>query len=64
MRAQKIAPPDFATSGGNGYVRVTDNVATTNFGTTTFLDFAISSLYLGANVPNLWSNGAWRIQLA
>jgi hypothetical protein len=60
----KVAPPDFSTSGGDGYVRTTDGVGTTAFGTTTFMDFAIKSLYLGANVANLSTNGQWRIQVA
>jgi autotransporter-associated beta strand protein len=42
---QKVAPPDINTT-GNGYIRTIDGQATTNFGNTTFIDFAISRSYL------------------
>ena len=48
---QKLAP-DFDNSarggmnGTDGYVRTVDSQSTTNFGSTTFVDFAISCDYL------------------
>lgn len=40
--AQKIAPPDFALTGGDGYIRTLDQQPTTAFGQTTFVDYAVS----------------------
>lgn len=60
---QKISPPDFSESGGDGYIRTIDGVATENFGTSTFIDFAISSLYLAAQVPALLDNPEWALQI-
>ena len=59
---QKIAPPDFNTS-GNGYIRTIDDQTTTAFGQTTFIDFAISWNYLAAQTT-LAKEQTWRIQLA
>ncbi len=61
--ATKIAPPDFLYTGGDGYVRTVDSQMTTNFGNTTFIDFALSWDYLdtatsGAIVPGT----SWNIQ--
>lgn len=59
---QKIAPPDFGASNGNGYIRTVDSVSTTNFGTTTFVDYAVSWSYLSAQ-STLAPGQSWRIQL-
>lgn len=59
----KIAPPDFANSGGDGYVQTTDGQATVNFGTTTYIDIAASWSYLQANTT-LDPGQTWRIQVA
>ena len=59
----KIVPPDFAAPGGtDGYIRSVDNQSTTNFGTTTFVDFAIKWSYLIANT-GLAKGQTWKIQL-
>lgn len=60
--AQKIAPPDFGLSNGDGYVRILNNQSTTNFGTTTFIDFAIKWSFLSANTT-LGKGQYWDIQL-
>jgi hypothetical protein len=60
--AQKIAPPDFSLTGGDGYVRIINNQSTTSFGTTTFVDFAISWSFLKANT-NLDYNQTWNVQI-
>lgn len=69
---QKVAPPDFAvpTDGttGDGYIRTLDGQVTTNFGNTTFVDFAVSWGYLGrsyqgAPITNLTRTQTWAIQL-
>lgn len=56
----KTAPPDFNTT-GDGYIRTIDMRATTNFGYTTFIDFAIKWSFLSANTA-LTSNQTWRLQ--
>jgi hypothetical protein len=56
----KTAPPDFNTT-GDGYIRTIDMKATTNFGYTTFIDFAIKWSFLSANT-SLNSNQTWRLQ--
>jgi hypothetical protein len=45
--AKAVVPPDIGR-GGNGYVRSVDGVPTTGYwnGTSTFVDFAVSSTYL------------------
>ena len=58
---QKISPPDFSLSGGDGYVRTVDNQASTNFGLTTFVDIAVSWSFLQANTV-LNAGQLWRIQ--
>jgi len=58
--AKKIVPPDFNTN-GNGYVRTIDGQATTNFGTTTLIDFAIQWSYLTSQTT-LEQGQTWRIQ--
>jgi hypothetical protein len=60
--ADKLAPPDFGLSNGDGYIRILTNQPTTNFGTTTFIDFAIKWSYLEAN-STLGRNQSWAIQL-
>lgn len=65
---QKLSPPDFNTS-GDGYLRTVDGVATANFGTTTFVDFAIrwsylSQSYNGGPLTNLAQGQTWRVALA
>ena len=59
----KIAPPDFAYTGGDGYVQTTDGQSTTNFGTTTYIDIAASWSYLQANTT-LEPGQTWRLQVA
>lgn len=59
---QKIAPPDFGLSNGDGYIRILNGQPTTNFGTTTFIDFAISWSYLTAHTT-LGKGETWNIQL-
>lgn len=60
--AKKIAPPDFGLSNGDGYVRIVNGQSTTNFGTTTFVDFAVKWSYLSANTT-LAKGQSWNIQL-
>jgi hypothetical protein len=60
--ATKVAPPDFGLTNGNGYIRILNNQSTTNFGNTTFVDFAISWNYLTTNTT-LAKNQNWNIQL-
>ncbi len=50
----------------DGYVQSTDNVGSAGdpFGTTTFLDFAVSLSYLSNYVPALVQNTDWRVQFA
>ncbi len=60
---QKIAPPDFGVTNGDGYVRTIGAVATTNFGLTTLIDVAASWSYLTA-VTGLRRGQQWRIQFA
>ncbi len=60
--AAKDAPPDFAYGGTDGYIREIDGVSTTDFGTTTFLDFAVKCSYLTTNT-SLACNQTWRLQL-
>jgi len=45
---QKIAPPDFAygATKTDGFIRTIDHQATTNFGDTVFIDFAVKCSYL------------------
>ena len=59
--AQKVSPPDFGVSNGDGYIRMIDEVETTSFGTTTFVDFAAKWSYLRANTM-LNTGQTWRIQ--
>lgn len=59
--AKKLSPPDFAWTGGDGYIRTIDSVNTTNFGTTTLVDWALSWSYLAANTT-LAPYQTWRIQ--
>jgi hypothetical protein len=62
--ANKIAPPDFRYIGGDGYVRTVDSQSTSNFGTTTFIDFALSWEYLNtATSGQLVPGTSWNIQL-
>jgi len=58
---QKIAPPDFSLSGGDGYVRTVDSQASTNFGLTTYVDIAASWSFLRANTT-LNTGQLWRVQ--
>ncbi|MCE5238725.1 hypothetical protein LLH23_09575 [bacterium] len=57
----KISPPDFSLTGGDGYLRTVDGQLTTNFGTTTYVDWAISWSYLTANTT-LAMGQTWQIQ--
>lgn len=59
----KIAPPDFGLSNGDGYMQTTDGQMTANFGSVTYIDFAISWSYLQANTT-LNTGQTWRIQIA
>ncbi len=56
----KTAPPDINTN-GNGFIRTVDMQATTNFGFTTFIDFAVSWSYLSSNTV-LGRGQSWRLQ--
>lgn len=47
----------------DGYVRTIDSISTSDFGTTTFIDFAVSWSYLSA-YTGLNSNQTWRIAFA
>jgi hypothetical protein len=63
--AKKIAPPDFALTGGDGYIRTLDHQATTNFGDTLFVDFAISCDYLeNRSTTSLRCNQTWKVTAA
>lgn len=57
----KTAPPDFSLAGGDGYLRTVDGVATTDFGTTTFVDFAINCTYLAAQTDMECTGQTWNI---
>jgi hypothetical protein len=57
---QKIAPPDLNTS-GDGYIRTIDLRKTTNFGYTTFIDFAVKWSALSASTV-LKTNQVWHLQ--
>ncbi|WP_372808824.1 hypothetical protein [Pontiella sp.] len=46
----------------DGYVQTTDGIASDSFGTTTFLDFAVSLSYLSNNVPAMVQNTNWKVQ--
>lgn len=46
----------------DGYIRTIDGQSTTNFGDTTFIDFAVSWNYLGTNT-NLRSDQQWSVAL-
>jgi hypothetical protein len=60
---QKYSPPDFNQT-GDGCLRTLDSQATTNFGTTSFIDFAISWSYLeGSSTTTLARGQNWDIQL-
>lgn len=59
---QKIASPDFGLSNGDGYIRIINGQPSTNFGTTTFVDFAISWNFLSNNTT-LSKGQSWNIQL-
>lgn len=58
----KIAPPDFGVANGDGYIRTTDEVGTTSFGTTTLIDFAAKWSYLRANT-GLNTGQVWSVQM-
>ena len=57
----KISPPDFGLSNGDGYIRMIDEISTTSFGTTTFVDIAAKWSYLRANTM-LNTGQTWKIQ--
>lgn len=50
----------------DGYVQSSDNIGSESdpFGTTTFLDFAVSLSYLSNQVPVLVENANWNVQFA
>jgi len=56
----KIAPPDFNLA-GDGYIRTIDMCPTTNFGYTTFIDFAVKWSFLSSRTF-LGENQEWRLQ--
>lgn len=58
---QKISPPDFALSGGEGYVRTITEQTTLNFGTTTLIDWAIKRQVLETHTSLTYNQ--WKIQL-
>lgn len=63
--AQKLFPPgsaDFRLTGGDGYVRTVDHQSTSNFGDTTYVDYAVSWSYLAANTA-LRSGQTWNVQM-
>lgn len=50
---KKVSPPDINTT-GDGFVRTVDSQASASLGgNTTFIDFAVSKLYLQAQTPNI-----------
>lgn len=57
---QKISPPDIGLT-GDGYLRTIDMQPTTNFGYTTFIDFAVKWSFIAANTA-LNTNQHWRLQ--
>ena len=59
--ANKISPPDFGVSNGDGYIRMIDEINTASFGTTTFVDIAAKWSYLRANTM-LNTGQTWKIQ--
>jgi len=59
--AKKLVPPDISNT-GDGYIRTTDGVWTTDFGSTTLVDWAVSWDYLAAN-STLAPGQTWYIQL-
>ncbi len=61
INGQKIAPPDIRASGGDGYLRTITDIPTTNFGSTAYIDYAVSWTYLYANTP-LTTNQTWLLQ--
>jgi len=63
QNGDKIAPPDFGAGTTDGFVRTIDGQATANFGTVTYVDYAISRSYLSNNVPAMITNSVWRIQI-
>ena len=58
--SQKVSPPDFNLS-GDGYIRTIDMQPTTNFGYTTYIDFAVKWSFISANTA-LGTNQTWRFQ--
>ena len=56
----KISPPDFNLTGA-AYLRTIDMQPTTNFGYTTFIDFAVNWSFVSANTA-LNTNQVWRLQ--
>lgn len=60
--ADKTAPPDFGLATGDGYVRMLNGQNTTNFGTTTFVDFAIKWDFIIAQT-DMDKNQTWNIQV-
>lgn len=59
---QKVTPPDLNTN-GNAYLRSIDGLVTTQLGTNSYLDWAISWDYL-TNHSTLAQGQDWRIQFA
>jgi len=59
--AKKISPPDFGLANGDAYLRTIDNVATTNFGTTTLVDWAISFDHLKDPIASGGADTALRL---
>jgi len=57
---QKVSPPDIGLT-GDGYLRTIDMRPTTNFGFTTFIDFAVKWSFISANTA-LNTNQQWRLQ--
>lgn len=59
--ADFAVPTDGTT--GEGYIRTIDQQSTTNFGNTTFIDFAIQCAYLSTNTNLECTGQTWKIQI-
>ncbi len=60
---KKVAPPDLGLTNGDGFVRTVTGVSTTNFGLTTYLDFAVKCSYLAANSKLRCTGQSWNIMV-
>lgn len=57
------ATPDIGYNDGDGFVRTTGGVNTTNLGVTSYIDFAVSWDYLLNNGSALAADQTWNVQL-